>query len=58
MSALRYVKAYWSKMEVRDTVLSEEQERRILDQIFKEEEEEQEEVGGSCDCPSCHVIIM
>ena len=49
MSALRYVKAYWSKMEVRDTVLSEEQERRILDQIFKEEEEEQEEVGGSCD---------
>ncbi len=32
-----FIKVYWSKMMVRDTVLSEEQERKLLDRILKEE---------------------
>ncbi len=32
--ALRYIKAYWSKMMIRETVLSEEQERKILEKIL------------------------
>ena len=40
--ALRYIKAYWSKMVIRETVLSEEQERRILDQILGEDADDME----------------
>ena len=36
--ALRYIKAYWAKMEVRETVLSDEQERKLLERILSEEE--------------------
>ncbi|XP_064387985.1 uncharacterized protein LOC135336189 isoform X2 [Halichondria panicea] len=44
---LRYIKAYWSKMMVRDTVLSEEQERKLLDRILNEEDYERgDEVYG------------
>ena len=41
--ALRYIRAYWSKREVRDTVLNEEQERKL---------EEDDEDGVS------HHVIM
>ncbi len=52
----RYIKAYWSKMMVRDTVLSEEQERKLLDRILNEEDYERGDVsvrvcvtvGGVC----------
>lgn len=40
--ALRYIKSYWSKMEVRETVLNEEQERKYLEMLFKEDEDEDE----------------
>lgn len=36
--ALRYVRSYWSKLEVRDTVLNEDQERKLLERLLKEEE--------------------
>ena len=50
--ALRYIKAYWAKMEVRETVLSEEQERKLLERIFNEEAElDDRDVSG-------HVTIM
>ena len=48
--ALRYIKAYWAKMEVRETVLSEEQERRLLERILSEEELDEIDVS--------HVICM
>ena len=32
--ALRYIKAYWAKLELRETVLNEEQERKILERIL------------------------
>ena len=38
--ALRYVKAYWSKKQVRETVINEEIERKLLEQVLREEEEE------------------
>ena len=41
----RYIKAYWSKMMVRDTVLSEEQERKLLDRILNEEDYERGDVS-------------
>jgi len=43
--ALRYIKAYWSKMQVRETVLSEEQERKLLERLFREEEDERDVSG-------------
>ena len=48
--ALRYIRAYWSKREVRDTVLNEEQERKLLERVLMEEDDE--------DGVSHHVIIM
>ena len=39
--ALRYIKAYWSKKEVRETVLSEELERKLLEQVLREEENDE-----------------
>lgn len=36
--ALRYVKSYWSKLEVRETVLNEEQEKKLLERLLREEE--------------------
>ena len=67
--ALRYIKAYWAKMEVRETVLSEEQERLILERILSEEEEEERDVSHvtrqyeSCDSPvwshvTCQYRVM
>ena len=47
----RYIKAYWSKMKIRDTVISEEQERMLLERILSEEENERDDVSG-------HVTIM
>ena len=47
----RYIKAYWSKMKIRDTVISEEQERMLLERILSEEENEREDVSG-------HVTVM
>ena len=41
--ALRYVKAYWSKKQVRETVINEEMDKKLLDQLLKEEEDEDEE---------------
>ncbi len=38
--ALRYVKAYWSKKQVRETVINEEIERKLLEQVLREEEDE------------------
>lgn len=32
--ALRYIKAYYSKMKVRETVMNEETERRILEKLL------------------------
>jgi len=51
---LCYIKAYWSKMEVRTTVLSVEQERELL-KIALEEEKNTVGVCGStrvnvCNC--------
>ena len=40
MHGLRYVKSYWSKRKIRETILSEEKEREILERILKEEDEE------------------
>ena len=40
-----YIKVYWSKMMVRDTVLSEEQEQKLLDRILKEEDYERGDVS-------------
>ena len=37
---LRYIKAYWSKVEVRETVISEEQERKLIEKLLQEEEDE------------------
>lgn len=42
--ALRYIKAYWSKMEVRETVLNEEQERKLLERVLQEEQEDDDDV--------------
>ena len=49
---LRYVKSYWSKRKVRETILSEEKERELLARILREEEDEDDdrEVG--------HVTVM
>jgi hypothetical protein len=38
--ALRYIKAYWSMMEVRETILNEDQERRYLDKLFNDDEDD------------------
>ena len=35
---LRYIRSYWSKLEVRDTVLSEEQEKKLLKRILLEDD--------------------
>lgn len=40
---LRYIKAYWSKMKVRDTVLSADQERKLLDRILQAEDHDPED---------------
>ena len=37
---LRYIKAYWSKVQVRETIISEEQERKLLEKLLQEEEDE------------------
>lgn len=42
--SLRYIKLYWSKMEVRETLISEEQERRLIEKILRDEEELDKEV--------------
>ena len=34
------MKSYWSKRKIRETILSEEKEREILERILKEEDEE------------------
>lgn len=47
----RYIKAYWAKMKIRDTVISEEQERMLLDRILIEEEDDRDDVSD-------HVTIM
>ena len=39
---LRYIKSYWSKRKIRETILSEEKERELLERILKEEDEEDE----------------
>ena len=41
--ALRYVKAYWAKKQLRETVINEEMDKKLLDQILREEEDEDEE---------------
>ena len=41
----RYIKAYWSKMKIRDTVISEEQERMLLERILSEEENDRDDVS-------------
>lgn len=53
--ALRYIKAYWAKMMIRETVLSEEQERKILERILSNDLEDANNVRESCDQ---HVISM
>lgn len=40
---LRYIKSYWSKRKIRETILSEEKEREILERILKEEEDEDDD---------------
>lgn len=40
--ALRYVKAYWSKKEIRDTIINDDMDRKLIDQALREEEEETE----------------
>ena len=45
MKSCRYIKAYWSKMKVRDTVLSAEQERKLLDRILQAEDNDKEDVS-------------
>ena len=42
----RYIKAYWSKMKIRDTVISEEQERMLLERILSEEENDRDDVSA------------
>ena len=42
MRTLRYIKQYWSKMEIRETLISEEQERRLIEKILREEQEDRE----------------
>jgi hypothetical protein len=40
---LRYIKSYWSKRKIRETILSEEKEREILERILKEEEDDDDD---------------
>lgn len=43
---LRYIKAYWSRKHTRETVINEEQERRLLEKLLREEEDNKEVRGG------------
>lgn len=44
--ALRYIKAYWAKKMIRETVLNEEQERKILERILSGDLGGGEDVSG------------
>eukprot|EP00731_Ephydatia_muelleri_P017763 Em0010g861a len=43
---LRYIKAYWSRKHTRETVINEEQERRLLEKLLREEEDNKEALVG------------
>lgn len=37
---LRYTKAYWSAKDYRETVISDDMDRKLLQQLLQEEEDE------------------
>ena len=39
---LRYTKAYWSMKDYRETVISVDQERMLLDRLLQEEEDQKD----------------
>ena len=39
---LRYTKAYWSMKDYRETVISVDQERMLLDRLLREEEDQRD----------------
>ena len=42
MRGLRYIKSYWSKRKIRETIISEEKERELLERILREDEDDRE----------------
>ena len=54
--ALRYVRSYWSKLEVRDTVINEDHERKLLERILREEESD--DVCYQCVCTVLPNIVV
>ena len=46
---LSYIKSYWSKRKIRETILSEEKEKELLELILKEDDDDRE---------VCHVTLL
>ena len=60
---LRYIKSYWSKRKIRETIISEEKERELLERILKEDEDDGEvrhvtHLLCHVTCLLCHVTCL